>query len=229
MKATAHLCACPPRLPLSPTSTPSTWIFTAISDTLRAAFQAFIENVPFYGAAILCVDHPEVQAMVGQISDRKVVTYGLSAQADVRAVNLHPAKFGTDFDAVIADRASGQSETIIGLHLPMPGRHNVSKRLGRRGGGPGNWGSTLWSCAGHLPVLQVSGAVSPRVGEAAGVTVVDDYAHHPVEIAAVLEAARAGYSGRVVAVVQPHRYSRLRDLFDDFLHLLQRRRHRDRG
>ena len=184
-------------------------------DTLRAAFQAFIENVPFYGAAILCVDHPEVQAMVGQISDRKVVTYGLSAQADVRAVNLHPAKFGTDFDAVIADRASGQSETIIGLHLPMPGRHNVQNALAA---------VAVARELGIDPVVMrraFAGFAGVRrrfteVGEAAGVTVVDDYAHHPVEIAAVLEAARAGYSGRVVAVVQPHRYSRLRDLLDDF-------------
>ena len=184
-------------------------------ETLRAAFQAFIENIPFYGTAILCVDHPEVQGMIGQISDRKVVTYGLTAQADVRAINLRPAWHGTDFDVVLADRLSGESKIIEGLHLPMPGKHNVQNAL------------VAVAVARELaidPVVlrralaEFSGVRRrfTKVGEAAGVTVIDDYAHHPVEISAVLEAARSAYEGRVVAVVQPHRYTRLRDLFDDF-------------
>ncbi|MBT5860066.1 MAG: UDP-N-acetylmuramate--L-alanine ligase, partial [Alphaproteobacteria bacterium] len=184
-------------------------------ESLRAAFQTFIENIPFYGAAILCVDHAEVQAMVGQISDRKVVTYGLSAQADVRAVNLRPAKLGTDFDVVITDRASGSSDTIDNVHLPMPGRHNVQNALAA---------VAVARELGIDPVVMRRAFAEfagvrrrfTKVGEASGVTVVDDYAHHPVEISAVLEAARAGYIGRVVAVVQPHRYSRLADLFDEF-------------
>ena len=184
-------------------------------ETLRAAFQTFVENIPFYGAAILCVDHAEVQAMVGQISDRKIVTYGLSAQADVRAVNLRPAKLATDFDVVITDRASGSSKTIDGVHLPMPGQHNVQNALAAVAVARELGIDTVVMRRALADFAGVRRRFT-KVGEASGVTVVDDYAHHPVEIAAVLEAAGAGYSGRVVAVVQPHRYSRLHDLFDDF-------------
>ena len=184
-------------------------------ETLRAAFQVFVENIPFYGAAVLCVDHPEVQAMVGQISDRKVVTYGLSAQADVRAVNLRPGRDGTGFDVSITDRSSGAAERIDGLHLPMPGRHNVQNAL------------AAIAVARELAIdpMVLRRALAEfkgvhrrftKVGEAAGVTIIDDYAHHPVEIAAVLAAARTTYEGRILAVVQPHRFTRLRDLFDDF-------------
>ena len=184
-------------------------------ETLRAAFQTFVENIPFYGAAILCVDHAEVQAMVGRISDRKIVTYGLSAQADVRAVNLRPAKLATDFDVVITDRASGSSETIDGVHLPMPGQHNVQNALAAVAVARELGIDTVVMRRALADFAGVRRRFT-KVGEASGVTVVDDYAHHPVEIAAVLEAAGAGYSGRVVAVVQPHRYSRLHNLFDDF-------------
>jgi UDP-N-acetylmuramate--alanine ligase len=184
-------------------------------ETLRAAFQTFVENIPFYGAAILCVDHAEVQAMVGQITDRKIVTYGLSAQADVRAVNLRPAKLATDFDVVITDRASGSSMTMENVHLPMPGRHNVQNALAAVAVARELGIDTVVMRRALAEFAGVRRRFT-KVGEALGVTVVDDYAHHPVEIAAVLEAGRAGYSGRVVAVVQPHRYSRLRDLFDDF-------------
>ena len=184
-------------------------------ETLRAAFQVFVENIPFYGAAVLCVDHPEVQAMVGQLSDRKVVTYGLSAQADVRAVNLRPGRAGTGFDVSITDRSSGAAERIDGLHLPMPGRHNVQNAL------------AAIAVARELAIdpMVLRRALAEfkgvhrrftKVGEAAGVTIIDDYAHNPVEIAAVLAAARTTYEGRILAVVQPHRFTRLRDLFDDF-------------
>jgi len=184
-------------------------------ETLRAAFQTFVENIPFYGTAILCVDHAEVQAMVGQISDRKIITYGLSAQADVRAVNLRPAKLSTDFDVVMTDRASGSSETIESMHLPMPGQHNVQNALAAVAVARELGIDTVVMRRALADFTGVRRRFT-KVGEASGVTVVDDYAHHPVEIAAVLEAARSGYSGRVVAVVQPHRHSRLRDLFDDF-------------
>ncbi len=183
-------------------------------DGLRAAFEAFVGNIPFYGVAVLCIDHPEVQAMIPRLSDRKVVTYGLSPQADIRAVNLAQNGHGARFDAVLAGRG-GRPRTLKGLRLPMIGAHNVLNSL------------AAIAVAGELGIaddvlrrgLIQFGGVKRRftkTGETDGVTVIDDYAHHPVEIAAMLEAARVASQGRVIAVVQPHRYSRLRDLFDDF-------------
>jgi len=184
-------------------------------DAERKAFETFVENVPFYGAAILCIDHPEVQSMVGRISDRRIVTYGMSPQADVRAINVSFAAGGGEFDVAITDRASGNVETIEGLRLPMPGAHNVQNALvvvavAREMGIEDD--VTRRALAGFEGVKRRF----TRTGEAGGVTVIDDYAHHPVEISAVLEAARTAYEGRVIAVVQPHRYSRLRDLFSEF-------------
>ncbi|MBL9068114.1 MAG: UDP-N-acetylmuramate--L-alanine ligase [Sphingopyxis sp.] len=188
-------------------------------DAIKDAFVEFIENVPFYGAAMLCLDHPEVQAIIPRIRDRRIVTYGFSAQADVRGTNVTPGPDGNRFDVVVRDR-DGNSRTIEGIHLPMSGRHNVQNSL------------AAIAVALHMGVSDdkiVSGfngfaGVKRRftkVGEiAAGegvVTVIDDYAHHPVEIRAVLSAAREGVgAGRVVGVVQPHRFTRLRDHMDDF-------------
>ena len=184
-------------------------------DALRAAFEQFVENLPFYGFAVLCIDHPEVQALAARIEDRRVITYGLSPQADVRITNLAMDPNGARFDLTFQARGN-QPQTWSQLALPMMGEHNVL------------------NAAGAIAVVQALGAEESEVraglsgfsgvkrrftvvGEAGGVTVVDDYGHHPVEIAAVLTAARqrAG-QGRVHAVVQPHRYSRLHDLFDDF-------------
>ena len=181
----------------------------------RKAFETFVENIPFYGAAVLCIDHPEVQSMVGRISDRRIVTYGMSPQADVRAVNVTFAAGGSNFDATITDRSSGETETIEGLRLPMPGAHNVQNALvvvavAREMGIADE--VTRRALGGFEGVKRRF----TRTGEANGITVIDDYAHHPVEITAVLGAARTAYDGRVIAVVQPHRYSRLRDLFAEF-------------
>ena len=184
-------------------------------DSLRRAFQSFVENIPFYGAAILCVDHPEVRAMVGRISDRRVVTYGLSAQADVRAVDVTPVQGGARFDVVVNDRVTGATSRIDGLSLPMPGLHNVQNALAAvviaR-----EMGIDRTVLRRALAEFKGVRRRFTKVGEARGVTVIDDYAHHPVEIAAVLAAARASSEGRVIAVVQPHRYSRLKALFEDF-------------
>ena len=186
-------------------------------DALRAAFVRFVENIPFYGFAALCSDHPEVQAIIPRVADRKIVTYGLGASADVRALNLKLDRNGADFDVMIENRATNESTMITGLRLPMFGQHNVQNALAavavahemgiddetiRRG------------LAGFSGVRRRF----TRTGEAHGITVIDDYGHHPVEIAAVLRAARQAYggSGAVIAVVQPHRYSRLRDLRDEF-------------
>ena len=188
-------------------------------DAVRRAFVEFVENVPFYGAAVMCVDHPEVQSAIGQVRDRRVVTYGFSAQADVRGEAIRPTERGNVFDAVIRDR-DGEQRRIEGISLPMPGRHNVQNALAAVAvalemGVPDD---TIRS--GFAAFDGVRRRFT-RVGQALGATVIDDYAHHPVEIRAVLEAARESASagtppGRVFAVAQPHRYSRLGDLMEDF-------------
>ncbi|WP_027258341.1 UDP-N-acetylmuramate--L-alanine ligase [Leisingera aquimarina] len=180
-------------------------------DTLRDGFLEFVSNIPFYGVAVCCTDHPEVQALIGRISDRRVVTYGFNAQADVRAVNLTYKGGVAHFDVHL----QAEDRVIEGCTLPMPGDHNVSNAL------------SAVAVARHLGMnsteireaLAAFGGVNRRftkVGEVDGVTIIDDYGHHPVEIAAVLKAARQASEGRVIAVHQPHRYSRLSNLFDDF-------------
>ena len=178
-------------------------------DTLRQGFFDFVHNIPFYGLAVCNIDHPEVQALIGRIHDRRVVTYGFSAQADVRAVNLRYIAGVAHFDVAL------DGAVITDCSLPMPGDHNVSNAL------------AAVAVALHLGMepdaikiaLQGFKGVNrrfTRVGQVNGAVVIDDYAHHPVEIAAVLKAARQSHQGRVVAVHQPHRYSRLSDLFEEF-------------
>ncbi|MBO6866815.1 MAG: UDP-N-acetylmuramate--L-alanine ligase [Thalassococcus sp.] len=180
-------------------------------DNLRQGFLDFVSNIPFYGLAVCCTDHAEVQTLVGKITDRRVLTYGFNAQADVRAVNLRYEKGVAHFDILLQN----EDAKIEGCTLPMPGDHNVSNAL------------SAVAVARHLGMkldeirdaLAAFGGVNrrfTRVGEVNGVTIIDDYGHHPVEIAAVLKAARQACDGRVVAVHQPHRYSRLSSLFDDF-------------
>ena len=184
-------------------------------EALHDAFRSFLENIPFYGVAILCIDHPAVQSLIGQISDRRIVTYGLSPQADVRGVNLTNDHDGSLFDVVVADRKAGSSRTVTGLTLPMLGQHNVVNAL------------AAVAVAQELKIgdevlreaLAGFRGVKRRftkTGEVDGITVIDDYGHHPVEIAAVLKAARAAARNKVIAVVQPHRYSRLASLFEEF-------------
>ena len=180
-------------------------------DTLRAGFHEFVSNIPFYGLAVCCTDHPEVQALVGKITDRRVVTFGFNTQADVRAVNLTYKAGVAHFDIEL----QSEGQKIEGCTLPMPGDHNVSNAL------------SAVAVARHLGMrldeireaLAKFGGVNRRftkVGEVDGITIIDDYGHHPVEIAAVLKAARQASEGRVIAVHQPHRYTRLHSLFDDF-------------
>jgi UDP-N-acetylmuramate--alanine ligase len=181
---------------------------------VKKAFVEFIENVPFYGAAVLCLDHPEVQNVISQVRDRRVITYGFSAQADVRGEHVTPYPGGNRFDVVIRER-DGTSRWIEGIELPMPGRHNVQNALAAVAV------SVEMGCPDEVirSGFAQFGGVKRRftkVGEVAGALVIDDYAHHPVEIRAVLSAAREGGTGRVIAVAQPHRYTRLNDLMDDF-------------
>lgn len=183
-------------------------------ERVKEAFVEFIENVPFYGAALLCIDHPEVQAVIPKVRDRRVVTYGFSAQADIRGENVTPIPGGNRFDVALRQR-DGSFRRIEGIELPMPGRHNVQNALAAIGV------AVEMGCGDEVIRTGFSkfGGVKRRftkVGEVDGVTIIDDYGHHPVEIRAVLAAAREGAKGRVIAVVQPHRYTRLRDHMEDF-------------
>jgi UDP-N-acetylmuramate--alanine ligase len=184
-------------------------------DALRAAFVAFVENIPFYGFAALCIDHPEVQAMLPRVADRKIVTYGFSPQADVRGINVRADAGGSRYDILIADRKGGAPRKIEDMYLPMLGVHNVENSLAATAVADrmGIDEATLRRAFAEFKGVKRR---FTRVGEANGVAVIDDYAHHPVEIAAVLKAARTATRGRVIAVVQPHRYTRLHDLFESF-------------
>jgi UDP-N-acetylmuramate--alanine ligase len=184
-------------------------------DAVQDAFKAFVENVPFYGFAVMCSDHPVVQTMVGRLEDRRVITYGENPQADVRLVDLDHADGRSRFSVLFRDRAGSETHRVSGLSLPMPGRHNalnataavaVARELG-------------------IPDARIRAAIEnfggvkrrfTRTGTWNGVAVIDDYGHHPVEIAAVLKAARESTNGQVIAVVQPHRYTRLQSLFEQF-------------
>jgi len=187
-------------------------------DAIKNAFVEFVENVPFYGAAIMCLDHPEVQAILPKIRDRRIITYGFSAQADIRGENVTPHPGGNSFDVVVRAR-DGSLRTIQNIRLPMPGRHNVQNALAAVAVGL----EMGMSDAAIAQGFDKFGGVKRRftkVGEVdrsdGVVTIIDDYGHHPVEIRAVLSAAREGAQGRVIAVAQPHRFTRLRDHMDDF-------------
>ena len=183
-------------------------------DAAKDAYVEFVENVPFYGAALLCLDHPEVQNIIPRVRDRRVVTYGFAAQADVRGVNVTPIPGGNRFECLVRSR-DGSVRSIEGIEMPMPGRHNVQNALAAIG-------VALELGIDDATIQQgfaKFGGVKRRftkVGETGGVTIIDDYGHHPVEIRAVLSAAREGVENRVIAVVQPHRYSRLGDLMEEF-------------
>ena len=184
-------------------------------DRVKDAFVEFIENVPFYGCAVLCIDHPEVQAVIPKVRDRRVVTYGFSAQADVRGENVVPYPGGNRFDAVLRQR-DGSVRRIEGIELPMPGRHNVQNALAAVAVAAEMGCADSIIQTGFAKFAGVKRRFT-KVGEIDGVTVIDDYGHHPVEIRAVLAAAREGVgTGRVIAVVQPHRFTRLRDHMEDF-------------
>ena len=187
-------------------------------EKVKDSFVEFVENVPFYGAALLCLDHPEVQAIIPRVRDRRVVTYGFSAQADVRGVNVAPIPGGNRFEVIVRHR-DGTTRSIEGIELPMPGRHNVQNALAAVGVALEMGIPDAIIAKGFAAFGGVKRRFT-KVGEIAlpgGVaTVIDDYGHHPVEIRAVLSAAREGVTGRVIAVVQPHRYSRLGDLMSDF-------------
>jgi UDP-N-acetylmuramate--alanine ligase len=190
-------------------------------DGVKKAFVEFIHNVPFYGAAVLCVDHPVVQAVIGEVRDRKVVTYGFSLQADICGVNIASEDGGNRFDVIVRQRGL-EDRRIEGVHLPMPGRHNVQNALAaiavaiEMGCSDEVIRTGFARFGGVRRRFTKVGSVDLAGGK---VAVIDDYAHHPVEIRAVLSAAREAVGssgGRVIAVAQPHRYTRLKDLMNDF-------------
>jgi UDP-N-acetylmuramate--alanine ligase len=184
-------------------------------DAIKDAFRALVENLPFYGFAVLCLDHPTVQELVGKIEDRRVITYGENPQADVRLMNVDLSGGRSRFEIAVRDRKTGVEEILDDLVMPMPGHHNalnataaiaVALELGMR-------------APAIRKALREFGGVKrrfTRTGEWNGAQIFDDYGHHPVEIAAVLKAARAATKNQVIAIVQPHRYSRLQSLFDQF-------------
>jgi UDP-N-acetylmuramate--alanine ligase len=184
-------------------------------EAIQEAFRDFVENVPFYGFAVMCIDHPVVQTLVGKIEDRRIITYGENPQADARLVDLTPTGGGSNFKVVIRDRKRDAAHEIADITLPMPGRHNASN-------------ATAAVAVAHAlgisdeairKALAGFGGVKRRftkTGEWNGITIIDDYGHHPVEISAVLKAARESTNGKVIAVVQPHRFTRLQSLFEEF-------------
>lgn len=189
-------------------------------ENVRAAYKQFIQNIPFYGFAVLCIDHPEVQKLVAEVTDRKVITYGFNPQSDVRATTLRPGIKGTEFDVTFAPWLSpdGKEQVLRDVYLPAPGEHNVQNSL------------IAVAIAQQLGVpaalikkgLESFSGVKRRftkTGDVEGITFIDDYGHHPVEIGVVLKTARSVVNqtgGKIIAVAQPHRYSRLHDLFDEF-------------
>ncbi len=188
-------------------------------ENIRTAFLNFVANIPFYGFAVMCIDHPVVQSLIAELPNRRLVTYGFSAQADIRAVNVRTTPLGSTYDVVVSARLTGGDElTIKDIFLPMLGQHNVQNSLAAIAVGqqlkvtPAQIKDALGNFSGVKRRFT-------KTGISNGITVIDDYGHHPVEIAAVLKAGRQAVEhtqGRLIAVMQPHRYSRLSSLFDEF-------------
>ena len=184
-------------------------------DAIKEAFRTFVENLPFYGFAVMCLDHPTVQELVGKIEDRRVITYGENPQADVRLLDVDLTGGVSRFNVLVRDRKTGAATYLENLVMPMPGHHNALNATA----------AIAVAMALGLSADQIRKALAnfggvkrrfTRTGEWNGVAIFDDYGHHPVEISAVLRAARASTKGQVIAVVQPHRFTRLQSLFDQF-------------
>lgn len=178
-------------------------------EQLKQAFRDFVSNIPFYGFAVMCLDHDEVQNLVGEVMDRRIITYGTNPQAEMRADNISSTGDGSEFDVIMGGENLGR------VNLPMPGHHNMLNALA----------SISVAIEIGIKFSQIQKAFAgfagvkrrfTKVGETLGVTIIDDYGHHPTEIAATLQAARQSTKGRVIAVMQPHRFTRVRDLFEEF-------------
>jgi UDP-N-acetylmuramate--alanine ligase len=185
------------------------------AEAMTAAYDQFVSNIPFYGFAVLCIDHPAVQQMIPRVSDRRIITYGFSPQADIRAERVISDRMGATFEVMVTDRARNRSRKMGPFRLPMLGQHNVSNSLAAIAIGVE---MEIDEATLKSAILGFKGVKRrfTKTGESGGITVIDDYGHHPVEIMAVLKAARQAGSRDVIAVVQPHRYSRLQSLFAEF-------------
>ena len=184
-------------------------------ENAKTAFEMFIKNVPFYGFSVMCIDHPEVQALIGKVIDRRIITYGFSVQAEVRGTNILFDEGSAHFDVEISNGNDGDLSFLRNIVMPMPGRHNISDALAAI--------AVSYELGISADIIRRTfskfSGVKRRftiVDKVEDIIIIDDYAHHPVEITSVLSAAREAYSGRVIAVVQPHRYTRLESLFDEF-------------
>ena len=184
-------------------------------EAMEAGYRQFVANIPFYGFAVLCIDHPAVQQMIPDLSDHRVITYGFSPQADVRAERIISSKDGATFEVRVSDRITGRARRLGPFKLPMLGNHNVQNALA----------AIAVALEMEIDEQQIKSALAnfagvkrrfTKTGEAGGISVIDDYGHHPVEIAAVLKAARQAGARDVIAVVQPHRFTRLQSLFEEF-------------
>jgi UDP-N-acetylmuramate--alanine ligase len=189
-------------------------------EVLQHSFKQFVEQIPFYGFAMMCTDHPVVLSLMPHIQNRKLISYGMNAQADVRATNIRPSVLGTMFDVMIAEHITADDSALLikDIFLPMVGAHNVQNSLAAIGIGA-RLGMNADAIKNSLKEFAGVKRRFTKTGIVNGVTIIDDYGHHPVEIEAVLKAARqavTGTNGRVIAVMQPHRYSRLSNLFDEF-------------
>jgi UDP-N-acetylmuramate--alanine ligase len=182
---------------------------------MTAGYDQFIGNIPFYGFAVLCIDHPAVQQMIPRVSDRRVITYGFSPQADVRAERLVSDRMGATFEVMVTDRARNRARKMGPFRLPMLGQHNVSNALAAIAIGVEMEIDDATLRSAFASFRGVNRRFT-KTGEAGGITVIDDYGHHPVEIMAVLKAARQSGAREVIAIVQPHRYTRLQSLFAEF-------------
>lgn len=185
------------------------------TESMIAGYDQFVSNIPFYGFAVLCIDHPAVQQMIPRLSDRRIITYGLSPQADVRAERVSPDKLGSTFEVTVTDRARNRQRRMGPFRLPMLGSHNVQNALAAVAVGLEMEIDDNTLRTAFLSFKGVKRRFT-KTGEVGGITVIDDYGHHPVEIAAVLKAARQAGARDVIAVVQPHRFTRLQSLFDEF-------------
>lgn len=196
--------------------------FYKTTETLEKAFETFVSQIPFYGFAVLCVDHPTVKKLATSFCDRRVLTYGFAEEALVRATNLRLTPQGTIFDVEVRHfegeetaNVSALPRVLKELFLPMVGEHNVQNALAaiamayQLGFGEETVRQALQSFKGVKRRFTY-------VGTSHDVTIIDDYAHHPVEIQTVIKAARQAATGRVLVVFQPHRYSRLSSLWEDF-------------
>ncbi len=185
------------------------------AEAMQAGYDQFVSNVPFYGFAVLCLDHPGVQQMIPRLSDRRIVTYGLSPQADIRAERVVNDRLGATFHVVVTDRLRRRTRPMGPFRLPMLGAHNLQNALAAVAIATEMEidDATLRSAFANFKGVKRR---FTKTGEAGGITIIDDYGHHPVEIAAVLKAARQAGARDVIAIVQPHRYSRLQSLFPEF-------------